>query len=164
MRTKQEGTALVERNNYAAYSMKDVLPILEYKIKMEKGKYNGIRAYYNIRMDPDLGIGWAAVCRVACGCGPCKAQLKMPWVPRVDRRVQPRYAQNNVCELWLSYKGQNDWRICKLVPKTMEDEKDARESMKGVLIVMEARITLMIREGEIGAVAIIDEAAMGNMS
>ncbi len=36
MRTKREGTALVERNNYAAYSMEDVPPIPEYKIEMEK--------------------------------------------------------------------------------------------------------------------------------
>ncbi len=92
MRAKQEGTVLVKRNDYAEYSMNDVPPIPEYKIKMEKGKYNGIRAHYNICTDPDLGIGWAAVHRVACGCGPCKAQLKMQWVPRVDRRAQPQYA------------------------------------------------------------------------
>jgi hypothetical protein len=60
-----------------------------------------------------------------------------------------------------SYEGQNDWQICKLVPKRMEDERDARQSMKGILIAMEVRITLMIREGEIGAVAKMDEAAMG---
>jgi hypothetical protein len=160
MRTKQEETALVERNDYAAYSMEDVLP-LEYKIEMEKGKYNGILAYYNIHTDPDLGIGWAPVRCVACKCGPCKAQLKIPWVPRVDRRAQPGYGQNNVCELWPSYKGQNDWWICKLVPKMMEDERDAWESMKGILIVMEAHIALMIWEGKISAVATMDEAAMG---
>jgi hypothetical protein len=102
MRAKQEGTALVKRNNYVAYSMEDVPPIPEYKIEMEKGKYNGIRAYYNIRMDPDLGIGWVAVRCVACKCGPCKVQLKMQWVPRIDRRVQPSYAQNDRCKLWPS--------------------------------------------------------------
>jgi hypothetical protein len=93
MRAKQEGTALVKRNNYATYSMKDVPPVPEYEIEMEKGKYNGICVYYNICTDPDLGIRWAAVRRVACRCGLCKAQLKMQWVPRVDRRAQPRYAQ-----------------------------------------------------------------------
>jgi hypothetical protein len=69
--------------------MEDVPPILQYKIKMEKGKYNGIHVYYNTCTDPDLGIRWAAVCCVACGYGPCKVQLKTSWVPRVDRRVQP---------------------------------------------------------------------------
>jgi hypothetical protein len=33
--------------------------------------------------------------------------------------------------------------------------------MKGVLIAMEGRIALMIREGKIGAVATMDEAAIG---
>ena len=65
-----------------------------------------------------------------------------------------------MCKSWPSYKGHNDWRICKLVPKTTEDERDAGESMKGVLIAMEARIALMIREGKIGAVATMDEAAI----
>jgi hypothetical protein len=66
-----------------------------------------------------------------------------------------------VCKSWPSYEGQNDWRICKLVPKTTEDERDVQELMKGVLIVIEVRIALMIREGKIGVVATTDEAAMG---
>jgi hypothetical protein len=85
----------------------------------------------------------------------------MPWEPRVDRRAQPQYAQNNVCKLWPSYEGQNDWRISKLVPKTTEDERDVWELMNSNLITMEARITLMIQEGKIGAVTTTDEAAMG---
>ena len=161
MRAKQEGTALVERNDYAAYSMDDVPPIPDYKIELEKGKYNGIHAYYNIRTDPDLGIGWAALRHVACGCEPCKAQLKTPWVPRVDKGVQPRYARNEMCDLWPSYEGANDWRICQLAPKTKEDERGARDSNKCILNAMEVRISLMIREGEDGAVATTDEAAMG---
>ncbi len=35
------------------------------------------------------------------------------------------------------------------------------ESMKCVLIAMEVRISLMIREGKVGAVATTDEVAMG---
>jgi hypothetical protein len=114
MRAKREAKALVKKNDYATYRMEDVPPIPDYKIVMEKGKYNGIRAYYNICTDPDLGVGWAALRWVACGCEPCKAQLKTPWVPRVDKRAQPRYAQNNGCKLWPSYEGANDWRICGL--------------------------------------------------
>jgi len=128
---------------------------------MEKGKYNGIRAYYNIRTDPDLGVGWAALRRVACGCGPCKAQLKMPWVSRVDKRAQPRYAQNNGCKLWPLYKGANDWRICELVPPTEEDERGARVGIQCVLYAIEVRISTMIKEGELGAAGTTDEAAMG---
>ena len=92
MRAKQEGTALVKRNDYATYSMVDVLLIPEYKLVLEKGKFNEFQAHYNIRTDPNLGLRWAAICWVAWGCASCKAQLKMPWVPRVDRRAQPQYA------------------------------------------------------------------------
>jgi hypothetical protein len=141
--------------------MEDIPPIPEYKSKMEKGKYNGIHAYYNIRTDPDLGIGWAALRRVVCGCGPCKAQLKMPWVPRVDKRAQPRYAQNNGCKLWPSYEGANDWRICELIPRTEEDERGAQGGIQCVLNAIEVHISIMIKEGELGAVGTTDKAAMG---
>ncbi len=66
MRAKQEGTALVEWNDYATYSMADVPLTPEYKLMLEKGKFNRIRAHYNIRTDPHLGLGWAAIRRVAC--------------------------------------------------------------------------------------------------
>jgi hypothetical protein len=110
--------------------MADVSLLSEYKLVLEKGKFNGIRAHYNIRKDPDLGLGWAAIRWVACRCASCKAQLKMPWVPRVERRAQPRYAKNNGNELWPSYEGANDWQICELVASTPEDERCARESNK----------------------------------
>ena len=80
MRAKREGKALVERNNYGTYCMDDVAPIPDYMIKFPPGQFNGLRVHYNICMDPDLGVEWAALCHVACGCGPCKEQLKMPWV------------------------------------------------------------------------------------
>ena len=66
MRAKREGKALVELNDYITYTMADVPIIPDWKISFPKGKYNGIRAYYNIRTDPDLGVGWAALCRLAC--------------------------------------------------------------------------------------------------
>jgi hypothetical protein len=67
MRTKQEGSMLVERNNYMAYSMEDIPPIPDYKIKMEKCKYNGIRVYYNIRTDPDSrSWHWMGCCASCC--------------------------------------------------------------------------------------------------
>ena len=80
MRAKREGKALVERNNYGTYCMDDVAPIPDYMIKFPPGQFNRLRVHYNICMDPDLGVEWAALCHVACGCGPCKEQLKMPWV------------------------------------------------------------------------------------
>ncbi len=100
--------------------MDDVRAIPDFKIKLEKGEYNEI-----CRTDPDLGIGWAVLCRVVCGCEACKAQLKTLWLPRVDRRKQPRYAENKECQLWASYEGANNWHISQLVAQTLEDEMGA---------------------------------------
>ena len=144
--------------------MYDVRAIPDFKLDLEKGEYNGIRAYYNIRKDPDLGIGWAALCRAACGCEACKAQLKTPWLPRMDRRKQPRYAENKECELWASYEGANNWRISELVPRTLEDEMGARDGNKLVLNALEVRVATLMREGEIGSVATTDEDVMGYYS
>ena len=65
MRSKREAKALVERNDYATYTMDDVPPLPDYKVILPKGKFNGLRAHYNIRTDPDLGINYAALCRVS---------------------------------------------------------------------------------------------------
>ena len=69
----------MEKNTYMQYNMAEVPSIPEHKLVLEKGELNGLCAYYNILTDPDLGIGWAAIRRVACGCAACKAQLKMAW-------------------------------------------------------------------------------------
>jgi hypothetical protein len=117
MRSKRKAKALVERNDYATYTMDNVPPLPYYKVIMPKGKFNRLRAPYNIRMDPDLGINYAALRCVACGCESCKDQLGQPWVlPCVDVAAQPRYGQNKECTLWPSYEGGNVWKICQLVP------------------------------------------------
>ena len=161
MRTKREGKALVECNDYNTYTMDDVPIIPDWKISFPKGKYNGIRAYYNIRTDPDMGVGWAALRRVACGCGTCKEQLKKPWMPGVEKRGQPRYAENKECSLWRSYEGANNWEIFHLTPKTEDDRVGARQSNVRVLDAIEARISLMMCMDDVGAVGMTDEAAMG---
>ena len=126
MRAKREGKALVERNTYESYTMDDVPPIPNYKITFAKGRFNGLRAYYNIRTDPDLGLGFAALRRVACGCNACKEQLGRPWLPCVDMYEQPRYSANDGCVLWRSYEGANDWKIFQLEPVNDEEEKGAQ--------------------------------------
>ena len=56
MHAKREGKALVECNDSITYTMADVPIIPDWKISFPKGKYNGIRAYYNICTDP-CGLG-----------------------------------------------------------------------------------------------------------
>ena len=97
MQVKQEGKALVSCNNNESYTMVDVPHIPDYKVVLPKGQFNSLCEHYNICTDPDFSLGWAALCRVACGCGPCKDQLETPWVPLVEPTVQPRYAQNKEC-------------------------------------------------------------------
>jgi hypothetical protein len=80
MRSKCKGRALVMRNDYMTYTMMDVSPLPDYKVVLPKEQFNGIHAHYNICMDSDLGMSWAALHRVVCGCGPCKDQLQRPWV------------------------------------------------------------------------------------
>jgi hypothetical protein len=108
MRASREGKAKMEQNTYDCYTMDDVDTIPNYKIEFPKGKFNGLRAYYNIRTDPDLGLGFAALRRAACGCDACKQQFKMPWLPRINMHEQPRYATNEECVLWGSYEGANN--------------------------------------------------------
>ena len=71
--------------------------------------------------------GFAFLWCVACGCNACKEQLGMPWLPLVNMYEQPRYAANDWCVLWWSYKGANDWKIFQLEPVNEEEEKGARD-------------------------------------
>ena len=123
----------MECNDYEAYKMEEVPNIPNYTVVLPKGKFNGIRDHYNIQMGPNLGIGWAALCRISCGCASCKEQLVSPWVPRVDWTEQPQYAWNKGCSLWPCFEDANDWKICQLVPKSDDEEKGARESYICVL-------------------------------
>ncbi len=126
MQAKHEGKALVVQNNYMTYTMENVPPLPDYKVVLPKGQFNGIRAHYNICMEPDLGMDWAAVRWVACGCGPCKDQLQRPWVLHGSITTQPRYVVNKDCKLWPSYEGANNWKIVALMPKTEADKKVVR--------------------------------------
>ena len=148
---------------YKCYMMDNVPLIPNYKTKFPKGKFNGICVYYSIRTDPDLGLGFAALCCIACGFNGCKEQLARLWLPRVDMHEQPRYAANEECVLWRSYEGENDWRICELLPVMDNDEKGVQDSdsVQCVLNALEARMSLMIWEGEVGAVGTRGDAVMG---
>ena len=128
---------------------------------LSPGDYNGIRAHYNIRTDPDLGLGWCALRRVACGCAECAKQLALPWKRGGSPEAQPRYARNKACVLWPSYEGANDWKVRRLLPKTAKEAKGARESMSCVLTARVTRMSLQIVEGEVAAFGTSDEDTRG---
>jgi hypothetical protein len=130
-------------------------------VVLSPGEFNGIRAHYNIRTDPQLGLRWAALRRVACGCAECAKQLTLPWKPGVAGDAQPRYARNKACVLWPSYEGANDWKIRELLPKTAAEARGARESMESVLTARVTRMSLQIVEGEVAAYGTTDEGTRG---
>ena len=90
----------------------------------------------------------------------CKEQLEMTWLPRVNMYEQPWYAANDGCVLWRSYEGANDWKIFQL-ELCDKEEKGVWDSICCVINALEEQMSLMIREGEVGAVGTTDEVAMG---
>ncbi len=123
MQAKRKRRALVMQNNSMTYTMMDVLPLPDYKVVLPKGQFNGIRAHYNIRTDRDLGMGWAAVHWVTCGCGPCKDQLQRPWVLHGNITAQPRYTVNKDCKLWTSYEGANNWKFLPMCQRQKQTRR-----------------------------------------
>ncbi len=63
--------------------------------------------------------------------------------------------------MWPSYEGEIDWKCCDLIPKMEADKKEAWKSIRSVLHSFKARMSLIVREGKIGAVGTSDEAAAG---
>ena len=66
-------------------------------IGFRKGNRNGISAMYNIRCDPDLGVGKAAVRRIPCACLFCIEQLNLSWDKNKEDTNQRMYDINKEC-------------------------------------------------------------------
>jgi hypothetical protein len=57
----------------------DNLKMQSIKFKnIRKGKHNGLGSQYNMRTDPDLGIGFAAIHQIPCACDVWNNQLNQP--------------------------------------------------------------------------------------
>ena len=59
---------------------KGKMNLLEHVKASQKQKHSGSNAIYNVRTDPDLGFGKAAVRRIPCACDACLKQLEEPWI------------------------------------------------------------------------------------
>jgi hypothetical protein len=60
-------------------------------VGLPKGIHSGLLARYNLRTDPDVGVGRAMVRRIPCSCQACRNQLSSPWKPGVEPTEQDRY-------------------------------------------------------------------------
>ena len=65
--------------------MNDVYKILNNQDKMTT------KHSYHIRWDPDLDKGFCAMRRIPCTCTGCVEHLSNPWLPNLDKTLQPCY-------------------------------------------------------------------------
>ena len=50
-----------------------------------------MKQFYHIRCNPESGKGFCAMRRIPCDCTGCVEQISKPWVPNLDKTLQPRY-------------------------------------------------------------------------
>ena len=125
------------------------------------GKHSGLGAMYNIRTDPDLGLGKAALRRMPCACDGCISQLNSPWEPGVPAKDQKRYKTSNNCKFREVFVGFNDWMIVDLMPGQDADEEQIEEMQEVVLQGIAMRMADGIEVGNIVAFMTDDPDADG---
>ena len=85
-----------------------------YKIMNNKDKVI-MKQFYHIRCDPYLDEGFCAMWRITCDCTGCVDQLSGPWIPNLDKTLQPRYVIEPETYKYSSIlHGYNKWYIAKL--------------------------------------------------
>jgi hypothetical protein len=132
--------------------------------KWDKGTStkSGLSYMYNCRVDPDLGIGRAAVWRIPCACGSCRTQLGLPWSPGVDAKLQPRYASSTKCEFWPIFEGLNDWHVVKCYQPKKDNDEDLVDLAHHMVLEKETVRTMdKIEVGKVGAMGTNDPEADG---
>jgi hypothetical protein len=123
---------------------------------------SGLRSMYNIRADPDLGMGKIALRHIPCMCHACAEQLRAPWLVNTKLGNQPRYQSSVNCHWWPIFEGLNDWTVASLVPgKKGEDDEsdDIFEAQNLFLDAMARQAQSAIVVGGVGAFATEDPDA-----
>ena len=77
-----------------------------------------MKYFYHIRCNPDLDEGLYAIKRIPCDCTECVEQLSIPWLPNLDKTLQPCYViKPKTCKYYFILCGYNKWYIAKLTLK-----------------------------------------------
>ena len=85
-----------------------------YKILNNQDKVT-MKPFYHIISDPDLDKGFCAMRRITYACAGCVKQLSKPWLPKLDKTLQPSYAiEPKTCKYSSILRGYNKWYISKL--------------------------------------------------
>ena len=89
--------------------MKDVYKILDNQDKVT------MKDFYLIRFNPDLYEGFCAMRRIPCACTECVEQLSNPWLPKLDKTLQPRYViEPKTCKYSSILCSYNKWYIYQI--------------------------------------------------
>ena len=94
---KREEHAVMKKRIYHVRKREDITQegfSMKVKGLPGKGAHVGLLGHYNLHVDPDLGVGKAALRRIPCACVACEVHRKRPWVPGVEAKDQPRFEQN----------------------------------------------------------------------
>ena len=85
-----------------------------YKILNNQDKVT-MKHFYHIRCDPELDEGCCAMQRIPCACNGCVEKLSNPWLPNLDKILQPHYPiKPETCKYSPILRGYNKWYISKL--------------------------------------------------
>ena len=161
---KREQAAPVSERLYYLQKREDVrLGQLKMALRgLPKGAaHSGLLARYNIRTDPDLGVGRAALRRIPCSCQACRIQLGESWAPRTPIEEQRRYQENVDCRYWQIFKGLNDWLIVDLCPSAGTDMDDVQEACYDVIEGLCEQMSQAIKIGQTGAIGTEDMETQG---
>ena len=73
-----------------------------------------MKHFDHIRCDSDLGKGFYDMRRIPCACTGCVEKISNPWLPNLDKTLQPRYAiKTETCKYSPILRGYNKWYIEK---------------------------------------------------
>jgi hypothetical protein len=162
---KREASAALKMRNYHVQKREDVQfegIKMGAQIPKSKHTHDGLTDMYNLRADPDLGLGWIALRPIPCACSKCIEQTNKPWALNVKPELHPRYSQNMECEMWPIFYGLNDWRIIEVKPATKGDHEEDLHAVQD--IVLESLVKAImgeVKEGNVGAFATEDPESDG---
>ena len=74
-----------------------------------------MKHFDHIRCDTDLDKGFCAMQRIPCACTGCDGKLSKPWLPNLDKTLQPRYViEPETCNYSYILRGYNKWYIFQI--------------------------------------------------
>ena len=107
--------------------MKAVYNILNNQDKVK------MKHFYHIRCDPCLDKGFCAMWGMSCAFAGCVEQIYNPWLPNLDKNLQPCYdIKPETCKYSSILCGYNKWYIARLnfkKEKRNPDKMDIKDEL-----------------------------------